>query len=292
MTKNEQALSGPYSQHYLEAWKMANPTNLSAEASLEEISGLANSYEAEQLAAVHRGVTAKFYEILEVEAENYDQNGWNAEISSSQNNPRFDAIFVNESMDRAIEINFKLTESRGYIESHLARYPDIPVVAPPEIAEKINNPMVWSGEYSYSDVYEISDENFESLLQKSLDHWIYLGGLAGAGVGQLAIALAPFISAFTRGKIDAQQLRTAFTRFLPEISTRTANRMVMFAALGPVYAMALTAKIALRLIKNEVSEPGSDLNVDNPDLEETKHYSRRDVITLFWPRGASSLGTT
>lgn len=293
LTKNAEGLTGPFSQHYLDAWRMANPTKLGPNASFDDICDLANSYDSDQLSYVHQGVTAKFYEILEVEAENYDQDGWSAEISSTQNNPGFDAVFVNEDGSKAIEVNFKLTESTAYIESHLARYPDIPVVAPPEVAEKIDHPLVWGGEFSYDEIYEISEENFEDVLEASASQYIYLGGVAGAGVMQLCVSIAPFLSAFARQKITSEQLREVFLRFLPEVSTRAANRMVMLAALGPVYAMALTAKIALLMIGERSVSDFADVDLDdrtNRDKPEngTKRYTRRDIITLFWPRGDGS----
>ena len=59
LTKNAEGLSGPFSQHYLDAWRMANPT-LGPNASFDDICDLANSYDSDQLSHVHQGVTAKF----------------------------------------------------------------------------------------------------------------------------------------------------------------------------------------------------------------------------------------
>lgn len=297
LTRDEVSLSGPFSQYYLDAWRMANPSKLGPEATIEEISALAGSYDSAQLVTVHQGVTAKFYEILEVEAENYDQDGWTAEISDAQNNPGFDAVFTHASRDTVIEINFKLTDNVNYIESHLAKYPDIPVVAPPEIAEKIDNPLVWAGEYSYDQTHEISADNFDTLLKLDAGQWTAQGGLAMAGLLALTVSIAPYLSAYARKKISASQLREVFVSFLPEIGTRTANRLVMLSVLGPVYAMALTAKIALSIIHDqavdqEVEETTEREQPTNEESGEPKNYSRRDVITLFWPRGGDSAPST
>ena len=88
------------------------------------------------------------------------------------------------------------------------------------------------------------------------------------------------------------QLREVFLSFLPEIGVRTANRLVMLAALGPVYAMALVAKIGLAVLKPKGSPDldylgPDDLNAKataDEESTEPKRYSRRDVITLFWPK--------
>ena len=289
LTRDEESLAGPFSRHYLDAWRMANPAKLGPDATLEDIQALASSYDSEQLDKVHQGVAAKFYEILEVEAENYDQDGWTAEISDSQNNPGFDAIFTSPSNPTSIEINYKLTDNADYIESHLARYPDIPVIAPPEIAEKIDSPLVWGGEYSYDQTHEISADNFDALLKADSGQWTAQGGVAVAGILALTMTISPYLSAYARKKITASQLREAFISFLPEVGTRTANRLVMLSVLGPVYAMALTAKIALSIIRNQ-AEDDAPIEVDDsvPEAskseDEQKRYSRRDVITLFWPR--------
>ena len=289
LTRDDESLSGPFSRHYLDAWRMANPTKLGPDATIDDIQALASSYDSEQLDRVHQGVAAKFYEILEVEAENYDQDGWTAEISDSQNNRGFDAIFTSPSNPTSIAINYKLTDNADYIESHLARYPDIPVIAPPEIAEKIDSPLVWGGEYSYDQAHEISANNFDALLNADSGQWTAQGGVAVAGILALTMTISPYLSAYARKKITASQLREAFFSFLPEIGTRSANRLVMLSVLGPVYAMALTAKIALSIIRNR-ADNDAPVEVDdsvpeaNKSDDEQKRYSRRDVITLFWPR--------
>lgn len=290
---DDESLAGPFSGHYLDAWRMANPAKLGPDATIDDIQALASSYDSEQLDRVHQGVAAKFYEILEVEAENYDQDGWTAEISDSQNNPGFDAIFTSPSNPTSIAINYKLTDNADYIEAHLARYPDIPVIAPPEIAEKIDSPLVWGGEYSYDQAHEISADNFDALLRADSGQWTAQGGVAMAGILALTVTISPYLSAYARKKITASQLREAFISFLPEISTRTANRLVMLSVLGPVYAMALTAKIALSIIRDQAvdSQTADPAETHQPTQEEggePKKYSRRDVITLFWPRGGDS----
>jgi len=292
MTRNTSALDGPFSQHYLNAWRMANPSSLGSSASVEDILTLIDSYSSDQLTSVHRGIAAKFYEILETKAESYDQDGWTAEIVGSQNNPGFDAVLYNEATNTAIEINYKLTADTGYIESHLAKYPDIPVIAPPEIADKIEHPLVWGGEYSYDEIYELSDSNFQDVLGLQSTNWAMQGGIAGAGLVQLLVSISPFLVAYSRKRISATQLREVFLSFLPEVGIRTANRLVMLAALGPVYAMALVAKTGLAVLKPtgdsdldylDVTDPSPNAASDE-EAAEPKRYSRRDVITLFWPR--------
>lgn len=290
LTRNEESLTGPFSRHYLDAWRMANPAKLGPEATIDDIHTLASSYDSEQLGNVHQGVAAKFYEILEVEAENYDQDGWAAEISDSQNNPGFDAIFTDPSNATSIAINYKLTDDAAYIESHLAKYPDIPVVAPPEIAEMVDSPLVRGGEYSYDELHEISADNFDAMLKADSGLWTAQGGVAVAGIMALTVSISPYLSAYARKKITASQLREVFISFLPEIGTRSANRLVMLSVLGPVYAMALTAKIALSIMHDREEEELSreiddSVQEENHSDDEPKLYSRRDVITLFWPRG-------
>ena len=79
-------------------------------------------------------------------------------------------MFFNSETGKAYEINYKFTESESYIESHIQKHPDVPVIATPEVAEKINSPLVIGGHHEYDTVIEISEKNFEQLLIHTFDN--------------------------------------------------------------------------------------------------------------------------
>ena len=102
------------------------------------------------------------------------------------------------------EVNYKLTDDTNYIEHHLDKYPDTPVITSPETAEKMNNPLVAGGEYKTNEVIKLSNENFEKLLNTK--HSFYLQeGAASAGMIVLSIHLFPFFVHYFRGNIDKEQ---------------------------------------------------------------------------------------
>ena len=82
------------------------------------------------------------------------------------------------------------------------------MVATADVAEKINSPFVFGGEYDYDEIEEITEVNFENLLD--LKHSLYLeAGIAGAGAISLMFHLLPFTVAYYKGNITRDQLSAA-----------------------------------------------------------------------------------
>jgi hypothetical protein len=92
-----------------------------------------------------------------------------------------------------------------------------PVVAPPEIAEKINSPYVMPGEYGHEAVLEISEENFESIFESQISG---MGpALVASGGLDFAIRAFPFCSAYFRGKITRDQ----FTKVIGRLTRKSSK---------------------------------------------------------------------
>ena len=283
---NQQGLEGPFGQLWLQAWRDAFSNKLSANADTDEIRRLALSYDADELQRVQQNVTSKFYEIVETRHENADGDVWSAELLQSQNHPVSDAIFFNSETGQAYEINYKFTQNKHYIESHIQEHPDVPVIAPPEVAEKINSPLVIGGQFSHEEISEISEENFDALLLKS--HDLYLQEAAAAsGVATLGYCMLPYLVAYKKGRITLKQLQVALKTFVPAITGRSLNRIAMLTLLGPVYGMFLLASFGMK-----TSLYGYDDADDIPEKPTTaspeptekpkqkKQFSRRSLITL------------
>ena len=154
-------LNGPFGKIYLDAWRKAFPTQLGDDATLERIRDLANSYDAEGLEKALINVNSKFFEILQVIKENADGDEWSAELSDKQNTEGYDAIYRNSITGETVKVNYKYTTDNNYIERHIQEHPDIPVVAPQEIQEKINSPFV--SHVDTDTVESVTSENFDKI---------------------------------------------------------------------------------------------------------------------------------
>ena len=247
--KNEK-LNGPLSEMWLDAWRMSYTDKLGSEATVDQIREIAESYSNDQMPYVENLVQSKFYEILESTHENMDGDKWSAKLFTDPNHPATDVRFYNSETKQTYEVNYKLTDDTNYIEHHLAKYPDKPVITSPEVAEKMNNPLVSGGKYHTDEVIKLSDKNFDALL--SSEHDIYLQeGAATAGIIVLSLHLFPFFVAYSKGRINKNQFETAVKKFVPEITTKTLNRIIMLTLMGPIFGWFLLASFILKVSTHE-----------------------------------------
>jgi len=304
--KHEQ-LGGPFSSIWLEAWRQANPNQLGPNATAEEIAEFANSYRPDQLPKVSQNVESKFYELLESTYENADGDEWSTELMEAQNHPVSDAILLNEQTGQGFEINYKFSENSTYIESHIGKHPGVPVIAPPDVAEKIDSPYVIAGNYDYDFVSEVNDGNFEKLLNekfsemdpvindsdfnKSLDEQpVGMGpGIAAAGTLEFGSRVLPFVFAYYRNKITKKQFSDAILKIFPSVTARTVNRIAMLTLLGPVYGMYLLASLSLKGTLTDFNDEeiieteGDEKEEAGPPKKPTKKgFTRRELLTLSY----------
>lgn len=246
-TKN---FDGPISKMWLEAWRMSFTNKLSPNSSIEEIRDLAESYNSEQMAGVENLVQSKFYEILESTYENMDGDKWSAKLFKDPSHPATDVRFYNSDTKQTYEVNYKLTDNVNYIENHLDKYPDTPVITSPEVAEKMNNPLVSGGKYETDEVIKLSDEKFDALLES--EHDLYLQeGAAAAGVLILSVHLFPFFVAYSKGNINKEQFKSAVKKFVPEVTSKTLNRIIMLTLMGPIYGWFVLASFIMKTSSHE-----------------------------------------
>ena len=243
-------LQGPLSEMWLDAWRMSYTDKLGSEATVDQIREMAESYSTEQMPYVENLVQSKFYEILESNYENMDGDKWSAKLFEDPAHPATDVRFYNSVTKQTYEVNYKLTDDTNYIEHHLAKYPDTPVITSPEVAEKMNNPLVSGGKYHPEEVIKLSDKNFKSLLDS--EHDLYLQeGAAAAGLIVLSLHLFPFFVAYAKGNIDRNQFETAVKTFVPEVTSKTLNRIIMLTLMGPIFGWFLLASFILKVSTHE-----------------------------------------
>jgi len=243
-------LQGPLSEMWLDAWRMSYTDKLGSEATVDQIREMAESYSTEQMPYVENLVQSKFYEILESNYENMDGDKWSAKLFEDPAHPATDVRFYNSETQQTYEVNYKLTDDTNYIEHHLAKYPNTPVITSPEVAEKMNNPLVSGGKYHPEEVIKLSDKNFNALLAS--EHDLYLQeGAATAGLIVLSLHLFPFFVAYSKGNIDKNQFQTAVKKFVPEVTSKTLNRVIMLTLMGPIFGWFLLASFILKVSTHE-----------------------------------------
>ena len=243
-------LKGPLSEMWLDAWRMSYTDKLGSEAAVDQIREMAESYSTEQMPYVENLVQSKFYEILESNYENMDGDYWSAELFTNPAHPATDVRFFNSKTNQTYEVNYKLTDDTNYVEHHLDRYPDTPVITSPETAEKMNNPLVTGGKYETDEVIKLSNENFEKLLNTK--HGFYLQeGAASAGMIVLSIHLFPFFVHYFRENIDKEQFMTAVKKFVPDVTSKTLNRIIMLTLMGPIFGWFLLSSFILNVSTHE-----------------------------------------
>ena len=118
-----------------------------------------------------------------------------------------------------------------------------------------------------------------------------------AGGANLSLKLLPFIYAYSKSKITKDQLTQAISKYFPEVTSKTINRIAMLTILGPVYGFFIVANLGLKTstfnfdenISNIVEEETNKTETPKSKSEEQgeskekfkdKKFTRRQLITL------------
>ena len=238
-------LEGTLGKEFIQAIRDRYPDL--ADASVEDISEHMSSYDADQLMGVINLIKGKLFERLVVQSENEDTDEWRAYLHDDESYPGSDMILENEVGDR-IEISLKASDSTGYLEEALLRYPEFPIIATDEVAQLMaDNPMVFASGLTNEELTRVTEENFEQLVSDL--HAIDAVDAATASVGtKVFITIWPFVVAYMRGRIDKDQLQRAVIAVLPETGAALASRMAYAVALGPVFAWWLLARGVMKTV--------------------------------------------
>jgi len=302
LQNNQEALNGPFSKLWIESVKLSFPTQLGENASFEQIKEHLNTYESDQFPKVLQTIKSKFFEVLETHYENSDGDELSTELIKEQNNPGFDAINIHSETGQRVYFNYKFTDDLGYIENHLQKYPDIPVMVPKDIYEKLKDTNlaiegdIQSGNYEKDFINEINDKNFENIMQTNSD--LLATSALVAGGGALAVKLLPFLYAYFRKRISKEQLQRAIKLYFPKITAVQLNRVLMLTFIGPVYGFFILANLGLKtsdnLFQEDINQYSSKIhekeeereednlksNKENKSSDKSSKMSRREFITL------------
>ena len=229
---------------------------------------------------LQKPVKGKTFEILEKNYENADGDTWSIELEDSPNHPVVDAQMVNPLTGDRINIQYKASANKNYIEGTLADHPDVPIIVPKGVAEKVNHPMVMDGNHSLGELNELNDKNFDNLMNVRYGEFLAQGGLE-AGVLVLAANMMPFIYARFKKKITKEQFEKVLKTFIPNITAKTVHRITLLSLIGPLYAFFLIAKF---VGKSTIESLGDEDDEEIKSSDTKKPMTRRDFILIFKPQ--------
>ena len=218
---------------------------------------------------------------MESTYENGDNDEWSTSISDSPTEPVVDMKWTNSLTGKSYFVQYKNTENINYIERTIQDHPNVPIIVPKGVAEKVNHPLVSDGVYGPETLGEINDENFNNLLDVHHGEFLAQGGLE-AGVLVLAANIMPFVYARHKKQISKEQFETALKKFIPNITAKTIHRITLLSLIGPLYAFFLIAKFV-----GKVSLDGLDDDVDDEvekKKDKSKPMSRREFFLFFKPQ--------
>ena len=240
-------LQGPLGQEFINSIRDRYPKL--EDASLNEISEFMGQYEPDQILGVINLIKGKLFERIVTNAENADSDSWQAYMHDDQSYPGSDIVLTNEETSETLEISLKATENPDYIENALLKYPELPILTTDEVKEYFqDNPMIMASGYQHSDLHQVTQENFDFMLNKlSPADALEVTG-AGVAAGTI-MGLWPFVMAYYHKRINQEQLQRACERVFGESGIALASRLSYVIILGPVFAWYLLARGVIGITK-------------------------------------------
>lgn len=172
-------------------------------ASVAELADYVASLTPDQLRGVASNVKGIYHELLFVHAENIDSDDVAARIFGATNHPGADVEFlVDGGVIRSVQL--KAVASPETVFEHLARYPDIEVIATSEVAELL--PGVTGSGFSNTDLTRQVQGVFSELPGDNVAEELAEGMATSALVAGAATAA----QILRTGSVSRRQFATAF----------------------------------------------------------------------------------
>lgn len=192
-----------------------------SDASEEQLSDYLIGLSSEQMRGVVSNVKGIYHELLVVEAENSDGDGVAAHLPEATNQPGYDIEFVVDG--DIIELaQLKAVASTQYVFEHLAKYPEIGVMATEEIAAII--PGVSSSGHSNTELEEFVGDALNVAGNEPLSEEL----IEAASASLLVQAAFVGTRAMRSGKVTERELKSA----LGDIGVGLTTAVVLDALLS------------------------------------------------------------
>ena len=265
------ALGGPVGQIFIQSIRDRWPKL--EDASIVEIAEfMKEEYSDGAIPGVINQIKGKLFENLTVAHENADGDEWRAFLHEDESYPGSDMIMENTETGETIELSLKATENLNYIESSLLKYPEFPILTTSEIPEEYPDlEMVIASDFSHREIKEITESNFEELVD-NLTPFSRLSGASAVSfgvAGATVFSLWPFVVAYKRNKISLEQLKKACEKVFPKAGEELVYRLTLMAVLGPIYGWYVIAKTAMKLTPSPKDSPQNDTSVKYLDWNKT-----------------------
>ena len=272
LEKNFEALEGPMGKLFIKAVRLSFPDQIKPDASLQDISDHLNSYSSDQLySLINKNIKGKLFEVIMDTRENADGDNWVAKPHPNINHPGSDSTFVNIETEEVIQVQYKTTYNKKYVETEMEKNPDTIFVVSDEVAEKINDPRVIPAGITNEKVTDIAQQKAKSLIKGDVDGSdLALSSMYG-GIASGTFNIFPYVMAYKKNKINKEELEKVFEVMLPQASEKTIQIMIKYSLGGMLYLWWRPANLIL-----------SYLYEDDEKQTETKKktYSRRDILKL------------
>ena len=194
------------------------------DASVEQLAKHVDALSPEQLRGTVSNVKGIYHELLFVHAENADGDGIAARVFEATNHPGADVEFVVDG-DVIQAVQLKAVASPDTIREHLARYPEIEVLATEEVAATL--PAVADSGFSNAEL----SRQVETVLSELPGDTLADEVSDGAATSAILAGAMTAAQVLRSGKVSRQQLSRALGDVSVGVVSATALD-VLLAGLG------------------------------------------------------------
>jgi hypothetical protein len=244
LSDQHEKLQGPLGDVFIEAIRLRWSAQFDEDTTVQEIADRFREYDADALEGVINTIKGKMFEIMATNAENSDNDIWQAKMHEDESFPGSDIVFTNTQTGETLEVSLKATgaEDTSIIENALNKYPDLPIMTTDEAAALYaDNPAVFGSGIKHEELQDITedrvDELINSIAQVDATH-VVIGGVT---VGTIA-AIWPFTMAYFRKKISYEDYERALIKIAGDSGAILASRLAYAVLLGPIFAWYLLAR--------------------------------------------------
>ena len=211
------------------------------------------------------------FEVIMDTRENADGDNWIAKPHTNISHPGSDSTYTNEETGVSIEVQYKSTFNKQYVETEMEKNPDTIFVVSDEVAEKINDPRIIPAGITNEEVTNQAEKNAKMLMKGEISaSELALGAMYG-GVASGTFNIFPYVIAYKKNKITKEELEKVLEVMLPQAGEKTIQYMVKYSVGGMLYLWWRPANLILSYLYED------EVKVDKP---EKKSYTRREILQL------------
>ena len=272
LDNNFEFLEGPMGQMFLKAVRLSFPEQIKPNATPSEIADHLRGYDSEQLnSLINKNIKGKMFEVIMDTRENADGDNWIAKPHTNISHPGSDSTYTNEETGVSIEVQYKSTFNKQYVETEMEKNPDTIFVVSDEVAEKINDPRIIPAGITNEEVTNQAEKNAKMLMKGEISaSELALGAMYG-GVASGTFNIFPYVIAYKKNKITKEELEKVLEVMLPQAGEKTIQYMVKYSVGGMLYLWWRPANLILSYLYED------EVRVEKP---EKKSYTRREILQL------------